>query len=65
VRAEQNVAQLVGRYGFYSTPVDLVTAYCSQSGNANGIVRYYMARAYSERIPDGICQELREAAFRR
>ncbi len=47
IREEQQVAQLVARYGFYRTEEDLFRAYCIMPNNGN--VRYFLSRG----LPDG------------
>ena len=51
VRVEQQVAQLLARYGFYRTKEDLFRAYCIMPENGN--VRYFMSRGFPDgRLPD-------------
>jgi hypothetical protein len=50
IRDEQNVAQLLAKYGFFRSKPDLFKAYCLMPKNGN--VRYWMAREFSDRLPD-------------
>jgi len=50
VRDEQTVAQLLSRYGFFSSKQDLFRAYCLMPKNGN--VRYWMSREFSDSLPD-------------
>jgi len=50
IRDEQIVAQRLARYGFFGSRQDLFRAYCAMPDNGN--VRYWMAREFSERLPD-------------
>jgi len=56
VRKEQSVASLVARYGFFRMKRDLFRAYCAMPENGN--VRYWMAREFSDRLPEqkAFCQ---------
>lgn len=50
IRNEQNVAQLMARYGFFDQKAALFRAYCVMPQNGN--VRYWMSREFSDRLPD-------------
>jgi spermidine synthase len=50
VRDEQIVAQLLADYAFYGSKSDLFGAYCFMPRNGN--VAYWMAREFSEKLPD-------------
>jgi spermidine synthase len=50
VRKEQGMAQLVSRYGFFRDKRALLMAYCARPDNGN--VQYWMAREFSNRLPD-------------
>ena len=50
VNEEQNVAQLLARYGFFRNRSDLFKAYCAMPGNGN--VQYHMSLEFSGRLPE-------------
>lgn len=50
ISKEQMVASLLARYGFFRSKKDLFRAYCVMPENGN--VRYWMAREFSDRLPD-------------
>ncbi len=50
VRREQEVAGLLGRYGFYKTDADLERAYCLMPDNGNA--RFHMSLKYAGDLPD-------------
>ena len=58
VRKEQGMAQLVSRYGFFQDKRALLMAYCARPDNGN--VQYWMAREFSNRLPDRktICRKV-------
>jgi spermidine synthase len=50
IRKEQTVAQLLARYGFFRSELDLFRAYCFMPENGNA--QYFMSLKFSGRIPD-------------
>jgi len=58
IRKEQTVAQLVARYGFFNSKIDLYKAYCLMQENGN--VRYFMSLEFSGKLPDHkiLCKNL-------
>jgi len=50
IRDEQIAAQRLARYGFFRSRQDLFQAYCASPENGN--VRYWMAREFSDQLPD-------------
>jgi spermidine synthase len=50
IRAQQTVAQLLARYGFFSNRYDLLRAYCFMPENGN--VRYFMSLEFAGRLPN-------------
>ena len=50
IRDEQIAAQRLARYGFFGSKQDLFRAYCAMPDNGN--VRYWMAREFSDKLPD-------------
>jgi spermidine synthase len=50
IRKEQSVAGLLGRYGFYNTDDDLLSAYCMMPENGNA--RFYMSLKNAGELPD-------------
>jgi spermidine synthase len=50
VRDEQIVAQLLARYGFFDSTLDLFRAYCFMPKNGN--VLYWMSLEFSGKLPD-------------
>ncbi|MBZ0270204.1 tetratricopeptide repeat protein, partial [bacterium] len=64
IRSEQNVAGLLGRFGFFRSDPDLHRAWCADSGNNN--VRYWMSVRNAGVLPEGeeFCRQVEIDTYR-
>jgi spermidine synthase len=64
IRREQEVAGLLGRYGFFGNEADLNRAYCLMPENGNA--RFYMALKHARVLPDpdDVCEDEEIRSYR-